>query len=96
MKKIYRAPREGILGGVAAGFAQYFDTDPVFVRLGVAVLAIVTEVWPVLLLYVFLYIIMPVDPAQETVQSNQEPKDVTPAGDRKEEPVERMDSGQNM
>lgn len=85
-KRIYRRPKEGILGGVAAGIGAYFDKDPVIVRLILVALALFTHGWPVLVAYVIAYFIIPVDPAQATVAGEQEPRDVT----------ERMDSGQNM
>lgn len=33
MKKFYRSSHNKILGGVAGGVAEYFDIDPVIVRL---------------------------------------------------------------
>ena len=42
------------------------------------------------LAYIVGVVLMPIDPAQDTVARDQEPKDVTP------EPVENMDRGQNM
>jgi phage shock protein PspC (stress-responsive transcriptional regulator) len=37
-RRLYRRPREAVLGGVAAGLGEYFDVDPVLVRLGFLVL----------------------------------------------------------
>ena len=34
VKRLYRAPvSESMIGGVAAGIANYFDTDPTLIRL---------------------------------------------------------------
>jgi len=33
MKKLYRSRANKIFGGVAGGFAEYFDLDPVIMRL---------------------------------------------------------------
>lgn len=33
MKKLYRSRTNKILGGVAGGFAEYFDIDPIIIRL---------------------------------------------------------------
>ena len=33
MKKLYRSRKNKILGGVAGGFAEYFDVDPIIMRL---------------------------------------------------------------
>lgn len=76
-KKLYRSPKDGMLGGVAAGMSHYFDVDPVFIRLGWLALAFVTHLWPTVLLYAVAAWIVPVDPAQETVSQHQAPKDVT-------------------
>lgn len=88
-KKLYRLPRNGILLGIAAGMARYFEVDPVFVRLVWLFAAVVTHVWPVMALYGILFFVVPVDPSQDTVDQHQEPKDVT-----KQE--EKMDENQNM
>ena len=33
MKKLYRIPEEGKIAGVCVGMGEYFDIDPVIVRL---------------------------------------------------------------
>lgn len=33
MKKLYRSRNYKVLGGVAGGFAEYFDIDPIIMRL---------------------------------------------------------------
>ncbi|HCR52692.1 TPA: PspC domain-containing protein [Candidatus Kaiserbacteria bacterium] len=33
MKKLYRSRTNRIIGGVAGGLAEYFDIDPIIVRL---------------------------------------------------------------
>ncbi|MFA6415137.1 MAG: PspC domain-containing protein [Candidatus Paceibacterota bacterium] len=33
MKKLYRSKNNKIIAGVAGGFAEYFDVDPVIMRL---------------------------------------------------------------
>jgi len=33
MKKLYRSRKNKVLGGVAGGFAEYFDIDPIIMRL---------------------------------------------------------------
>ncbi|MCC6934612.1 MAG: PspC domain-containing protein [Candidatus Yanofskybacteria bacterium] len=87
-KKLRRSPADGILFGVASGMAAYFEVDAVFMRLLWLVLGVVAHVWPALLVYAVAVVLMPIDPAQDTVLSSQEPKDVTPES--------RMDSSQNM
>jgi len=40
-QRLHRRHRGRMLGGVAAGLADYFDVDPVLVRVGFVVLALV-------------------------------------------------------
>jgi phage shock protein PspC (stress-responsive transcriptional regulator) len=47
-----------LLGGVAAGIAEYFDLDPTFVRLAFVALALVGQGGAVLA-YLILWIVMP-------------------------------------
>lgn len=37
MKRLKRNPREGMLLGVCAGIADYFDIDPTVVRVGMVI-----------------------------------------------------------
>lgn len=87
-KKLTRSPKDALVFGVAAGLAQYASVDVVFVRLAMIVAAIFTAWWPMLVVYVCAMVLMPIDPAQDTVPATQEPRDVTP--------TERMDNSQNM
>lgn len=77
-KRLYRSPRDAIVLGIAAGIGHYLDTDPVFVRLVWLAVAAFTHVWPAMLLYVVLFFVVPIDPAQDAVPQSQTPKDVTP------------------
>lgn len=77
-RKLYRSPKDALIFGVAAGLAQYLQVDVVFVRLILAAGAFLSGWWPMILAYVVGVVLMPIDPAQDTVPSNQEPKDVTP------------------
>jgi phage shock protein C len=89
-RKLYRSPKDALIFGVGAGLAQYLQVDVVFVRLVLVAVAFFTHWWPMLLAYIAGVVLMPIDPAQDTVASDQQPKDVTP------EPAEHMDRDQNM
>lgn len=77
-KKLYRSPKDALIFGVAAGLAQYLEVDVVFVRLAIVALAFLSGWWPMLLAYIAGVLLMPIDPAQDTVRHHQRPKDVTP------------------
>jgi phage shock protein C len=78
-KKLYRSPKDALVFGVAAGLGQYLQVDVVFVRLVLIALAFLSGWWPMLLAYIVAVVLVPIDPAQDTVASKQEPKDVTNA-----------------
>jgi phage shock protein PspC (stress-responsive transcriptional regulator) len=44
-RRLYRLPREGMLGGVCAGLAASFDVDVVWVRLAYVLLTFATGIW---------------------------------------------------
>ncbi len=59
--RLYRSGREKILGGVCGGIAEYFETDPVLVRILVIIL-IFASLSLGLLVYLILWIIIPKNP----------------------------------
>lgn len=61
MKKLYRSSDDRIISGVAAGIAEYFDLDPVFIRVAFVLLALLNGFG--LLLYFVLLIVMPKRPS---------------------------------
>ncbi|WP_341226789.1 PspC domain-containing protein [uncultured Arcticibacterium sp.] len=64
MKRLFRIKgSEKMLGGVAAGLANYLDLDPTIVRVLLAI-GFFSPV-PVVLIYIILWIVMP---AEETYQ----------------------------
>jgi phage shock protein C len=58
-KRLYRSNRDVKLGGVAAGLAEYFNLDPTIVRLLFVLLTLVTAVFPMPLVYLILWIVIP-------------------------------------
>jgi phage shock protein C len=65
MKKVYRSRHTKVLGGVAAGLAEYFDMDVTIMRLIFAVLLV--SVPNVIIAYILAWIIVPEEPAGITV-----------------------------
>lgn len=58
--KLYRSRRTRIIGGVAGGLAQYFNIDPIIVRILFVVFTIMHGFG--LLLYIVLWIVIPEEP----------------------------------
>lgn len=60
MKRLYRTPKDRILGGVCGGIGKYFDIDPVIIRLIWALFTF--AVGFALILYIIAWIIIPKEP----------------------------------
>lgn len=61
-RRLYRSRTDTMVGGVAAGLAAYLNTDPTLVRIGWAILAIITNGAGVLA-YVVAWVLVPEEPA---------------------------------
>ena len=60
--RLYRSPDDRILAGVAGGMAETYDLDPALVRVGWALLILVSG-GIFLLLYIIMAIVVPLRPA---------------------------------
>lgn len=61
-KRLYRSTDEKMIAGVCGGIAEYFNIDPVLVRLGF-VLLLLPGGLPGFLPYVIMWIVVPQKPA---------------------------------
>jgi len=59
-KRLYRLPRNKMIGGVCTGLGEYFSIDPVLVRLVFIILAFQQGIG--ILAYIILWIVVPVHP----------------------------------
>lgn len=59
-KKLYRSNNQRMIAGVCGGLAEYFNTDPTWVRLFFILLFFVGG--SALLLYLILWLIVPLSP----------------------------------
>lgn len=57
-KKLYLSNNK-MIGGVMAGFAEYFDHDPTIWRLGAVVFLVLTGFMPGVLLYLLAWFVIP-------------------------------------
>ena len=62
MKRLYRSNENKVFAGVFGGLGEYFDVDPVMLRLAFVFLVIVTAFLPGLLAYVAAIFIVPARP----------------------------------
>jgi phage shock protein C len=56
--------RQGkLIGGVCGGIAKWLGWDPTLVRIGYVILSVLSVGFPGLLIYILLWILMPLEPA---------------------------------
>jgi len=60
-KRLYRTPQHKMIAGVCGGIAEYFNIDPVIVRL-IFVVLLFPGGLPGLLPYIVLWVVVPVKP----------------------------------
>jgi phage shock protein C len=60
--RLYRSIDDRVLAGVCAGLADRLDLDPALVRIGYAILALLSGIVPLLVLYVIMVVVIPEEP----------------------------------
>ena len=58
-KRLHRSRTEKMIAGVCGGLAEYFDVDPTLVRMAWVLISLLAGVG--VLLYVIMWVIMPLD-----------------------------------
>ena len=66
MKRLYKSRENRVWAGVIGGIGEYFDVDPVILRLFWVVITIFTGVIPGIVTYILAIIIVPEKPKQIT------------------------------
>jgi phage shock protein C len=61
--RLYRSADDRVLAGVCAGLADRLDLDPALVRIGYAILALLSGIFPLLVLYVVMVVVIPEGPS---------------------------------
>jgi len=64
IKRLYRSKKDRMLGGVCGGMAEYFNTDPVLIRILWVIFSLITAVLTGILAYAICWIIIPENPDQ--------------------------------
>lgn len=57
--RLYRSVDDRVIAGVCAGLADRLDLDPALIRIGYAILALLTGIFPLLILYVIMVVVIP-------------------------------------
>ena len=63
MKRLYRSETNKVLAGVLGGLGEYFDVDPVLLRLAFVFLLLATAIIPGMIAYLAAVFIVPRRPA---------------------------------
>jgi phage shock protein PspC (stress-responsive transcriptional regulator) len=96
-RRMFRDPDAKIAGGVCAGFANYFDIDPLWIRISLVILVFMS-VGILIPLYIILWVIIPeARTTAEKLEMHGEPIDINNISKTvKEEAGQFKDRMQNM
>lgn len=62
MRRLYRSRGDKVLGGICGGLGDYWGIDPVFLRVILIFIMVVTAVVPVAISYIVAWMIIPLAP----------------------------------
>ncbi len=60
--RLYRSSTDRVFSGLCGGMAEHFDLDPSLVRLAWVVLGILTGIFPLLIVYIVMAMVVPEEP----------------------------------
>jgi len=70
-KKLYKSKDNKVISGVMGGLGEYFDIDPVLFRVLYIGISVSTAVFPGVVAYLLMTIVMPSAPISETTHSHE-------------------------
>lgn len=95
-KRLVRPRRGAILGGVAAGIADYLGIEPTIVRLAFVLLVFLTSFWGFAVAYILALIIIPEGSLSSTPSTAEDhATEQTRGSGQEEEPILNMESESN-
>ncbi len=65
MKKLYRSEDNKVIFGILGGVGEYYDVDPVMIRLGYVILMFITGIFPLAIAYFIAALIVPKKPTKK-------------------------------
>ncbi|NIR51431.1 PspC domain-containing protein [candidate division KSB1 bacterium] len=72
-KRLTRSVKERMIGGVCGGIANYFNIDPTIVRIGWAIVTLITNFIPGIVAYIVMLIVVPEESAVDPSASGSKP-----------------------
>ena len=59
MKRLYRSEENKIFGGIMGGLGEYFEIDPVLIRIIAVFVTVMTGIVPMALVYLLMIFVVP-------------------------------------
>lgn len=72
MKKLYKSRDNKVIAGVMGGLGEYFEVDPVILRLAYLLIVIFSAIVPGILVYLIAALIVPEQPIVRVVNDTEE------------------------
>jgi len=72
-KRLYRSGKETVLGGVCGGIAEYFEVDPVIIRI-IWIFGTLLSLGAGIIVYLLAWIIIPMNPEHDIRNQRKEVK----------------------
>lgn len=83
-KKLYRSQTDKVFTGLLGGIGEFFDLDPVLLRLGFVVLVLLSGFWPGVVVYIIGALIVPVAPGGARVHEQEKEEKSEKEGEKTE------------
>lgn len=61
-KRLYKSKENKVIAGVMGGLGEYFEIDPVFLRVVYIFVSVFTAIFPGIIAYILMALIMPEKP----------------------------------
>lgn len=62
-KRLYRSVKNRVIAGICAGIGEYFNVDPVAIRVLWVLIVIFTGIFPGVIAYIILIFLIPPEPS---------------------------------
>lgn len=66
MKKLYRSQHNKVLAGILGGIGEYFDVDPIVIRVFFVFFAFAAGILPFVIAYIICLFLIPKRPEKKT------------------------------
>lgn len=71
MKKLYRNDKDKVLAGVFSGLGEYYNIDPIILRVCFMIFLLITGVFPGVIIYIVAALVIPNAPSTKDVPQTE-------------------------